>query len=315
MTVTAHRKALVFCVDRAEHPFALFAAHGAARSSPERDFDILICSLDPLDVPPALAKLGIRNAVLPLKPALEQASLPVKWLPLIAYLRLWLPDHFADRYDRLLYADADTRIATPLLSRLLETDLGPHPLGAVVDKAQWIRPNTPIHDFADRGIDSTRFFNSGVLLIDTANWRARDMLARMLAAKDANPNFHFHDQSLLNIALRGSFAELSPHWNWQWPQRFARFTRQKAPGIVHFTSRPKPWHAHETPTTYAPEVIAAYQEFLNAHDLPGRFTVAKPGGLRPGPARQFAVFADHYVSLPMLNRLFARFPDPLRAII
>ena len=51
MTVTAHRKALVFCVDRAEHPFALFAAHGAARSSPDRDFDILICSLDPLDIP------------------------------------------------------------------------------------------------------------------------------------------------------------------------------------------------------------------------------------------------------------------------
>ena len=61
------RKALVYCADQTVLPFALFSAQNAALHAPDRDYDILICSLDPLDIPDGFATLGIRNRVLDLR--------------------------------------------------------------------------------------------------------------------------------------------------------------------------------------------------------------------------------------------------------
>ncbi|WP_372887486.1 glycosyltransferase family 8 protein, partial [Shimia sp.] len=256
------------------------------------------------------AALGIRNQVLDLRREMEAENLPLLWLPLVCYLRLWLPRALAGRYDRILYTDADTYLDTAELSRLFEADLGPHVLAAVSDKLQWLRPDRPIIDFAELGLPVGRYLNSGVCLIDVARYNAEGLLARMLEIHRRGTPLAHHDQSLLNLALEGRWAELSPVWNWQWANAYPRFTARATPKIIHFGGPAKPWKAATVRTSYPAGIIATYQRFLAEHDLPGQCAPDRPGGRRYGPLWQIANIVEHLWALPAWHKLVARHPDP-----
>ncbi|MCP4820590.1 MAG: glycosyltransferase family 8 protein, partial [Shimia sp.] len=98
---------MIFCTDQAGLPVTLFAAHSVAKCNKDRRFDILICSLTPLDLPTFITDLGIRNHVLSVQATIDAQSLK-RVLPSTAYLRLWLPEYFANQYSRILYLDYDT---------------------------------------------------------------------------------------------------------------------------------------------------------------------------------------------------------------
>ncbi|MEP2531694.1 glycosyltransferase [Shimia sp.] len=308
-----HRKALVFCVNERDLSLALFASHRAATVSENRDFDILICSLDPLEIPEELSALNIRNLTLNLQETLENAEFTTSWLALVAYLRLWVPDYFRGTYDRILYTDADTWVATPDLTRLFDLDLGCHAVAGVMDRSQLGTPDQPVLDFQECQINCTKYLNSGVLLMDTAQWHKAGILDRALAAKHLHPSYTYHDQSLLNLALQGDFAELSPIWNWQWPHSHPRFTRTITPGILHFTGHPKPWIARKKKTTYDAHIIEAYHQFFQEFDLPQRFPTSSPQGHRNGLVNRAAFEARQLLDRPRLRQMMARYPDPWKA--
>ncbi|MDJ0826994.1 MAG: glycosyltransferase [Rhodobacter sp.] len=307
------RKALVYTVDEREVALALFSARSAALLHPNRDFDIVIASLAPLQVPTELARLGIRNAVVDAAEAMAAERLKLDWLPLVAYLRLWLPSAFADRYDRLVYLDADTCIVAPGLSRLFDVDLGPHVLGAVLDKEQWLAPGEPVLDFAQRGIAVDRYLNSGVLLIDVGRYNGSGSLGAVLDVHRAGRPTLFHDQSLLNLALQGQFAELSPRWNWQWTHRYPALTRPARPFVLHFGGPPKPWHAHAEPTRHPAAIVEAYAEFLTGVGSPLAFQTGRRGGMRAPLYRQLSNLVGHKDVWPRYRRLMRRVPDPFTA--
>lgn len=288
----AMRKALVYTVDAQECAIALFSARKAAMLSDPRDFDILICSFEPLDIPEDLAALGIQNAVFDLHDTIATENLPQLWLPLITYLRLWLPDALCDRYDRILYLDADTYPATSDLSRLFEVDLGPHSIAAVLDKLQWQNQTQPILDFKAQGMNITSYFNAGVCLFDVARYNARDLLGQMCAINRAGTPLQHHDQSLLNLATQGKWAELSPRWNWQWSDRFPTFTRIANPLLHHFGGAPKPWDAARLPTNFEEEMVEEYATFLADMQATHRFQTGHYGGLRPSVAKKIANLVD-----------------------
>lgn len=204
------RTALVICTDENGLSAALFAAHSAAVMSPDRSFDILICSLSALPIPEQLKELGIGNLVLPVLSKMQALDLSVRHLPITAYLRLWLPEMLGDRYDRILYVDYDTRIMSPDLGSVFGIDLGPHAFGAVLDKLQWHHPDSAVLDFADRGIASRHYLNSGVLLIDVPAWVQENPTIRVLTyRKDTHP-IQCHDQSLINLAVEVEFSPAQP---------------------------------------------------------------------------------------------------------
>ena len=306
-------KALVYCVDRASLPVALFSAHGAATTARHRDFDILICSLSPLPIPQELSELGIKNEVLDLRATLQAAELPTKWLPIEAYLRLWLPEALRHRYSHLLYLDADTLPNCRNLSHLFEMHMGDHPVAAALDKTQLFALDTPVLDFEKRGIDCVKYLNSGVLLIDVDCWNTKNMLARILSEKDRNPDFMFHDQSLLNLVLCGEFAELSPHWNWQIVHSFPRATRFYDPSVLHYTGLCKPWHAGQTATWYSDATIAAFQRFFAEHAPSDHFPKPETGWLRHPWPKRLDREIDQILTYPKIRRFMARYPDPWKA--
>lgn len=306
-----HRsKALVLTVDEQDFPFALFCAQRAAQLSQPCDFDILICSFEPLEIPPAFAELGIRNLVLDLRDEMEAHDLPLYWLPLVTYMRLWLPGKLAAKYDRLLYTDADTMLATSELSRLFDVDMGSHSVAAVSDKMQWLALDRPVIDFEALNIDCGKYLNAGVCLFDVARYNKAGLLPRMLEIHHRGTPLAHHDQSLLNLALEGQWAELSPAWNWQWANAYPWFTARFAPKILHFGGPAKPWKAATIATRYPAEIIATYERFLDRHQLPCRFSAGAAGGRRYGALLQMVNLAEHLWALPACHKLVARYPDP-----
>lgn len=251
-------KAVIFTVDAGWLGYALLAAQRIITLSRPRDFDVIIASLEPLPIPRPLADLGIRNEVLNLNERVRAENLPLRWLPSIAYLRLWLPGIFREQYDRILYLDADTYLCSPDLSRLFDIDLGPHALAAALDKEHFWQGERPIIDFENHGIAANRYFNSGVLLIDTSAFAEQGLLAEMLAVNQSGITLKYHDQSLLNMAIQGQFAELSPRWNWQFPNRFPAYTRMARPCLIHFSNNPRPWQGYKEETRFPRPIIETY---------------------------------------------------------
>jgi lipopolysaccharide biosynthesis glycosyltransferase len=165
------------------------------------------------------------------------------------YSKLILPDFFDDRWDKLLYLDADTKI-TVRLQTLLEANLHGRPVGAVHDYLQYM-----IYGIGDSrrrlGLRADApYFNGGVLCFD---WRATIASGLLQRAQTfATENAHLcisHDQDALNKAFEGAWTPLDPRWNFMtvavpddvlrldYPARFR-------PYIAHFAGQVKPWMAN-----------------------------------------------------------------------
>lgn len=307
---TPPRKAVVFCVDQTYLPFALFLATQIHDATPGRDFDFCLISDTPLDIPEAFLPLNIRcyGAVTDE----TYTRLKVAHLPRSAYLRLWAPLVLGQDYDRILYLDADIFADGGGLSRLLETDLGGAVLAAVRDVQQWYRPKRNVKEFRLLGQPLTPYFNSGVLLMDTARYRQENILQRCLTLAEQRPDVILHhDQTLLNGVLAGRWTELSPVWNWQWPMKYPLFGDWAGARLSHFIGPVKPWN--DTAGQYPQRYYNAYAAFF-AHYFPGSSLIAAPG--RPivhSRWRSVKLLLRHIALHGRLLRYLDRFPDPYGA--
>lgn len=234
------RHAVVFCCDANYLPFAALAIHTLLRNNPDRDYDICITSLDALDMPPALEGQGIRMCRIDVGGAFD--GMPVsERLTIAAYLRLALAEAFTTDYDRILYLDCDVFVTGEALGAAFKLDLAGRPVGACMDITKAKRPRRATPDQVAVGIAGP-YFNSGVLLIDTAAFRDQAVRSHCITAarKHAGALLQL-DQTLLNIVLRDNWAELHPAWNWQWAIVRPMFDTFIDPQIVHFVARSKPW--------------------------------------------------------------------------
>jgi lipopolysaccharide biosynthesis glycosyltransferase len=170
----------------------------------------------------------------------------------IVWLRFCLPDLLRDR-SRVLYLDSDTLVMSDLHA-LWDTELDPHPLGAVANVVEpAMRPHVKALGIQYPG----GFFNSGVLLMDLDRMRAEQSSAQLLkAAADLRESLIWPDQDALNVVFADRWLPLHPRWNtqnsfWGWRQWavevFGEDVLEEAirqPGIRHFEgpSLSKPWH-------------------------------------------------------------------------
>ncbi len=193
--------------------------------------------------------------------------------PLAAYFRILIPLLLPTDVTRVLYLDSDLLIKTDIGKLWDERLDGAHCL-AVQDVgapyldskrvlknfdrcSQWIGGNTPILNYRELGLrHDAMYFNSGVMLIDVARWRADDIPSSVLRClRDNASHVRGWDQYALNVVLCGKWRALDLRWN-QGSRMFMYPSWQQSPFdektfhavrndpyIVHFTSRPKPWQA------------------------------------------------------------------------
>ncbi|MBB6498111.1 glycosyltransferase family 8 protein [Pedobacter cryoconitis] len=150
--------------------------------------------------------------------------------PLTVYLRVFSPYVVDQDVDKLIYLDVDT-IVQDDISKLWHTSLGDYTVGAIQDvgktvDCQW--GGIPNH--LELGLaPDTKYFNSGVLMINAKKWREEQISGQVIKALSTyKEHVRLADQYGLNVVLANKWKELDPNWNW-----FA-FADNDSPSIVHF---------------------------------------------------------------------------------
>lgn len=154
--------------------------------------------------------------------------------PLNIYIRLFVPDFLPPDVRKVLFMDVDI-INCRNIRDLWKTDLGEHIVGAVRDPNVQTFDNSwgGIFNYRDLGFDGgTKYFNSGVLLIDLDKWRAHEITRKTLDyIRRYRKYAKYPDQYGLNISLANKWHELDAGWN-----HFA-VHGEGVPFNIHFTER------------------------------------------------------------------------------
>lgn len=193
-------------------------------------------------------------------------------IPPAAMLRLSAFDDLSAVYERVIYLDGDVFQNWGSLEDLLTADLRGCWAAAVRDRLHWA-PGFPFGQgrYVERlrratGVPEMVYLNSGVMLIDSASFRRENVTQKALRFFAENRELcRFGDQSALNAALAGRWAELSPGWNWQMSEATLTLTDGRCPRLIHFTGQPKPWS--DALRILPPAALQAMGDFLDRADL------------------------------------------------
>ncbi len=255
------RQAVVQCADAAYFPYALHLMWQIDRLTPHRKFDLVIASASDLVVPDALAPLGIIVQKLP-DAIPDDFAKPHQ--PKSMYTRIHMPDALADRYDRLLYLDSDIVFEGGDIARFLNVDIGAYPIAAARTARAILWPNVAAKEFQIAGLGNLPYFSTGVMLIDTARYASEACARRFMDAAENHPDARvLADQSLINLALQGKFAEFSPVWNWCIAGEFAILGQDLPVRFRHFNFKSKPWN--DPKGVHPPAYHDSYRRFFQAY--------------------------------------------------
>lgn len=147
--------------------------------------------------------------------------------------------------DRALYLDSDM-VITQSLHDLFSLDMRGYPVAAVQDsflaRTEWNHPT---------GLHTTPYFNSGMLLVDLAQWREHNIAAQLLqTAATIDKSVPYGDQCFLNTVFQKNWLQLEESWNFQTGavQYFQKRNLSEVfpkpdtvPPVIHYTTRAKPW--------------------------------------------------------------------------
>ena len=162
-----------------------------------------------------------------------------------ALLKFLAIDRLVGRYDRIAYLDNDILVFDDL--RIGEIEFGGSALAAVIDMdlsdTGWLRrPETPDYSAEIEARES--YFNSGFLVVESRNWRSRELYRKYSAALDAHDLLCTYkigcmsvDQCALNSVFRENWVRLPLSYNMQ---AGAKFTDSWKSSIVrHYCGKRK----------------------------------------------------------------------------
>jgi lipopolysaccharide biosynthesis glycosyltransferase len=218
-------------------PSAAFLAQRLASLNPRVDTEIAVYSDSAEDLQAAF-RFGVPAS---LKYVDFTGRLPdVGRLSGAAFFRLFVPDVVDETVEKVLYLDTDIAVEDDRVFRLLDLDLKGHPVAAVRDVTMSF--NNTIEGERELALTgaSRKYLNSGVLLIDRAAWRKRQL---GLTVFERAIRGGFHDQTALNAILQGDWLELSPAMNMVIPIWNSFVRKVFPPSVVHFMGKTKPWDA------------------------------------------------------------------------
>ncbi|UMA63309.1 glycosyltransferase family 8 protein [Roseivivax marinus] len=212
--------------------------------------------------------------------------------PPAAYSRLVMDKLLPAHVSRIVYLDVDTILRRDVCD-LYDAPMGENVMLAAIDPLVAAQGSAALCGVGDAPRNATMrygehlsalvarassaelsfhedqdYYQSGVLVINVSAYRTHRCAERMLEATGAISDLPFPDQDALNIVLAGRIGTLDPRWNMV-ATLYGLFETGKSPmaadsmnelfsdpWLVHFTSRPKPWHLGCT-HTFASEWHAA----------------------------------------------------------
>lgn len=184
-----------------------------------------------------------------------------KYVSIAAFFRLLIPEILSNELEKAIYLDCDL-VVRGNLEQLWQTDLGDNYVLAAQDS--WIpyvsNPNGLLNYKELKISSDSKYFNTGVLVINLKKWRTDNISARAINyLKEKTEYVRWHDQDILNALFAGQWGELDPRWNCSpssvygfssWKE--SPFTEEvynnliRDPCIVHYVSNKKPWTSRHT---------------------------------------------------------------------
>lgn len=192
----------------------------------------------------------------------DYSDLPVeRHIKTATYYRLLIAS-LCRELDRVLFLDADLIVMRDVVE-LFEMDLGPFAVAAVQDLFNpKVSSPRALPGFASAyGVDpSAKYFNSGVMIIQMARWRERDVEHRALEfLRRHRQHVGYWEQDALNAVLIDAWLALDRRWNvfplteiLRGPKTHAlledslpleeALALEADPFILHFVGGQKPWN-------------------------------------------------------------------------
>jgi len=132
--------------------------------------------------------------------------------PLNIYIRLFIPYFMPQEIERVIYLDVDM-VVLGNIGDLWNTDLSGNIIGAVQDT--FGTAFYGIKNHKDLGIsEDSKYFNSGMLLIDTIEWRKNGITEDIIVCLQNNTEFaQYPDQYGLNVVFANKWFEMDEKWN------------------------------------------------------------------------------------------------------
>ena len=157
------------------------------------------------------------------------------------YYRLLIAEVLV-QYNKVLYLDCDMVVETDI-ANLYNIDIGNNVFAAVInllsEDAEYYVKNT-------LKIDTKKYFNSGMLLINTDSFRSHNIKQKCFDVLSEYKTLRFPDQDILNLSTDGLVLYLDETWNFQVENVHysLNYKYSKGRNIIHYTSGHKPWNMY-----------------------------------------------------------------------
>lgn len=216
--------------------------------SPENEYRITILKTDVSEENQAIIKKhATKNVSVEFYDVADMLAPIRKTLPAMfyfsidAYYRLFIETAFP-QYDKAIYLDSDVVLLNDI-AKLYETDVDGYLVGAVYEQNTDRSPEFTNYVEEIIGIPSYTYFNSGVMVMNLAEFRKQQVQQKFLWMLTT---YHFDslapDQEYLNVICHGKVKYLPTGWNkHSFPE-----PPQGELNLVHYALSNKPWHYADT---------------------------------------------------------------------
>jgi lipopolysaccharide biosynthesis glycosyltransferase len=254
---------------------AFFVAMSIKKASAKADAFDTVLLVPPGDCAPDQAAYAAANGII-IDESVDLSA--IEGIPILqnrlspaTLFKLLLAGHFRDRYRRIVYLDADLTIHGDV-AMLFRLDMKNFAVAAVptgrvwLDKSDRQREEMRAHFEALGMTPPYRYFNTGVMVIDTERWAAEKLGDRTLAFLRKNSEICLlPDEDALNGVIDGQLLEISPVWNLRIEQ--VPSTRY-LPVIIHYAGPDKPWRRFDRLFAFR-DGYRLYEEFIAQTPWPG----------------------------------------------
>jgi len=177
--------------------------------------------------------------------------------PLNIYMRLFIPYFIPQEIESVLYLDVDMIVLGDVTS-IFENNMTDKVVAAVLDPRIITFDNSwgGVMNYEALGLPgTTRYFNTGLLLMNLKKWREQNVTEKIIQCIDNNKKFaNYPDQYGLNVVLANKWLELNPLWN-----HFSTIDTTEKPLLIHFVERKPIYQSYN----YSEEFKKIFYQYLN----------------------------------------------------